>query len=86
MDAFFKWLSANPVATTTIIVTFGIIIAAIILIYVVAFLQGREIFFWPPKVGAKSNGKAQEPNVSKNLSSIEILGMKEEFPKKNYLF
>jgi response regulator RpfG family c-di-GMP phosphodiesterase len=53
MDEFFKWLITYPVATTVLIVVFVILVVSLLLIYLVAFFQGREISFIPPKIGAK---------------------------------
>lgn len=58
MSEFFKWLSTNQIAASTIIIAFGLLIVSIVLIYIIAFFQGRGIAFWPPKIGAKpKNGK-----------------------------
>lgn len=51
MDAFFQWLSSNTLATTILIVAFGVVVV----IYAIAFAQGREISFWPPKIGIKDS-------------------------------
>ncbi len=70
MGDFFNWLSANPVATTALIASLGVLVVTITLIYVVAFFQGREILFWPPKIGQRPNRNQldnlnrQAPNVS----------------------
>ena len=48
MNELFKWLSANPVATTTFIVAFSVMLT-----YLLAFFQGREISLWPPRIGGK---------------------------------
>ncbi len=53
MTGFFNWLSANPPATNAFILTFSILIISIPLIYLVAFFQGRAIYFWPPKIGER---------------------------------
>jgi serine/threonine-protein kinase len=53
MDAFFEWLSSNPIAGTTLIVSFGVIVISVTLIYLIAFFQGRSIELWPPKIGQK---------------------------------
>ncbi len=53
MNAFFIWLSANPLATNAFILTFSILIISISSIYLVAFFQGRAIYFWPPKIGER---------------------------------
>ena len=54
MADFFLWLSSNSIAATILVIAFGTLIIAVIVIFVVAFLQGREIAFWPPKVGMKA--------------------------------
>jgi hypothetical protein len=66
MDTFLIWLSENPIVTTALIVTFIIIAISTILIFLLAFFQGREILFWPPKIGAK-------PEFPKNGSKNNIL-------------
>jgi hypothetical protein len=53
MNELFKWLAGNPAATTTLIASFGAAVLSALLIYVGAFLQGREISFWPPRIGAR---------------------------------
>ena len=63
MAEFFNWLSSNPIATTTVIVSFGVVITATTIIYVVAFFQGRSISFWPPSIGErpdKAKGQKSE--------------------------
>ncbi len=49
MSEFFQWLSSNPTATITLTLAFGIFV----LIYLIAFFQGREISIWPPRIGPK---------------------------------
>jgi eukaryotic-like serine/threonine-protein kinase len=49
MSQFLQWLAGNPVVTGALVVSLGVVV----LMYVVAFLQGREISFWPPKIGAR---------------------------------
>lgn len=56
MADFFKWLSKNPFATRIMLVAMSIMLVAICLVvifFVVAFLQGREVIIWPPKIGPK---------------------------------
>ena len=52
MDAFFQWLSNNPSIVTTTGFTLAAIIVIIIFMYVIAFFQGRDVSFWPPKIGS----------------------------------
>lgn len=63
MDEFLKWLASNPSIATTLILAIGILIFATVLMYLVAFLQGREISFWPPKIGAKR--EKEEENIAR---------------------
>lgn len=73
MDSFFAWLSSNPVAATTLIVAFGVLISSATLIYLVAFLQGREVSFWPPKIGIKPDKTKQESDKSKSEKTTSLL-------------
>lgn len=66
VNEFFKWLSSNPVAATALIAAVGLIVIAIVLTYLIALFQGREISFWPPKIGGKSTStqQAEKPRGS----------------------
>lgn len=68
MDEFFKWLSSNSVAATTLLVSVGVVVTAITLIYLVAFIQGRSVSFWPPKVGEKPNKPGERKTGAKDGS------------------
>jgi len=46
-----QWLSTNPILTILVIFIAGILIVLI----VIAFIQGREISFWPPRIGPKGS-------------------------------
>lgn len=59
MNAFFEWLSNNPAATYTFTALFGALVISVVLLYLVAFFQGRDIAFWPPKIGEKPPQKAK---------------------------
>lgn len=74
MSEFFKWLSGNTVAATTLIVSFGVLITATISIYVIAFFQGREISFWPPRIGErpqKLKSKRPESITNKDVPTTK---------------
>lgn len=61
VSEFFKWLTGNPFVTGSLVVFLGVVVA----LYVVAFLQGRSISFWPPKIGAKPDKpKTDQPGIS----------------------
>lgn len=53
MDEFFKWLSANNIAGIVVLTAFGLLVISAAVIYLVAFFEGREISFSPPKIGAR---------------------------------
>ncbi len=56
-----EWLSANPVVAIFLF----LLIATLI---VIAFIQGREISFWPPKIGPKEPGnKGADRQSSKKV-------------------
>lgn len=52
MDELFKWLSGNTTAATTLVVTLGVLVTAVTLMFLVAFFQKRPVSLWPPKIGA----------------------------------
>ena len=94
MSEFFKWLSSNSIAANTLIIAFGALITSVNLIFVIAFFQGREVTFWPPKVGTRSNdikrsGKDREyqrnldvsHELDEKLSSLanELVDMRARF-------
>ena len=58
MDTFLNFLTTNPSFLTAIIATIAVLVLFFVVIYLVAFLQGREISFYPAKIGAKPD-KAQ---------------------------
>jgi hypothetical protein len=62
MKEFFAWLSSNPSATTLLTIVLVVIAASVVLIYLVAFFQGREISLWPPKIGPKPATSAKKVN------------------------
>ena len=62
MDAFFQWLSSSMIATAILVFSFGIFVV----IFTVAFFQGREISFWPPKIGPKQSNTDKNKNQKSN--------------------
>lgn len=53
MPELFKWLSSGHVSANIVIMVFVLLLISILLIYVISFFQGRDIYFWPPKIGKK---------------------------------
>jgi hypothetical protein len=75
MDAFFQWLSGSFAATIALLIFLGTLVT----IYAVAFAQGREISFWPPKIGAKPDkeinsqkGGSEETGSAKDEEASRI--------------
>ncbi len=70
MGEFFNWLSSNPIITIVFLVIIGIAVSAVVIIYFVAFFQGRSISFWPPKIGeelSKESDLLEKQGISKVL-------------------
>lgn len=84
MDEVVKLVSQNPVFLTIL----GILILTVVVIYVVAFIQGRDISFWPPHIGqSKKNdpiNKSQDKSKNKDIRS-ENLNLKIEISFKDIL-
>lgn len=53
MEVVFNFLSANPFLMGALIIVILILVILIMVGYVAAFAQGREVSFWPPKIGPK---------------------------------
>ncbi len=53
MSDFFQWLAGGSTSSMVFIIAFALVLIGIFLIYTVAFLQGREISFWPLKIGQR---------------------------------
>ncbi|MCI5125269.1 MAG: hypothetical protein D3925_12540 [Candidatus Electrothrix sp. AR5] len=55
MFEFIKSLNiADPLAQIIIFIAVVLFLIVVVL-YIIAFVQGREVSFWPPKIGAKNN-------------------------------
>lgn len=73
MDAFFQWLTSNPIAEFFLIAVLGIVILFFIFISLVAFFQGREISIYPLKIGKLPNNEIDRRRATKrSRSSQEI--------------
>lgn len=70
MNDFFTWLFSNSPISNGILILLGLCLIIIFSIYLVAFIQGREISFWPPKIG----GKNEISNKSKKGKSQSKVG------------
>ena len=60
MADFYQWLSKNPVVMGIILIGFIVVIV----MYVVAVIQGREVTFWPPGIGSKPIVAAEDKAIS----------------------
>jgi hypothetical protein len=58
MPELFNWFLTDSIGKITFysfLVFIGIVCVLTIVFYIMAFLQGREISYWPPKIGPKPN-------------------------------
>lgn len=67
MSDFFTWLSGGSPSAAVFIIAFGALIVGIVLLYVVAFIQGRSVSFWPPKIGEKPRTSGNNLATKSNL-------------------
>lgn len=84
MNEILEWLSYNPIITTVLVVSFVIAFAAVVLIYLVAFFQGREISLWPPRIGPKP--VAEDDKESVQNPDSDNVPIKTAKPPQIYLF
>lgn len=72
MSVFFEWLGANSLAgyIFTLVVSVGLF--GILFTYVAAFVQGRSISYWPPRIGPKPKKTLEGEVVDEGTSVIEI--------------
>lgn len=73
MNALLNWISANPTMATIII---GVLLLIMVILFIVAFLQGREVSFYPPKIGElkmreKHNKKDLLANTSQSTKAAK---------------
>lgn len=72
MSDVLQFLAQNPETATAITVSISLIVIAIVLMFVVAFFQGREITFWPPKIGSKSEAKDRHQKGATGNNSASV--------------
>lgn len=53
MAEFITWLAGDSSASGIVIVTLSLIAVLVVLIYMIAFWEGRAISFWPPRIGPR---------------------------------
>ncbi len=75
MQAFFDWLTKNPSVTNILLISIVILLASIvftlIVIVIIAIIQGRSVSFWPPTIGEKPRQlKDKDTNDNKGNQSV----------------
>jgi len=55
MSEFFHWLSANSTGAVVLISLIACALLTFIATLIIGFIQGREIGFWPPRIGPRSS-------------------------------
>jgi len=74
MNSFLQWLSTNTIATTILILAIGVLVPSIAALFIVAFIQGREISFWPPKIGKKPDtGNSKTTSKTNEKKALETV-------------
>jgi len=53
MDSLLNWLAFNPTGSLILLISFGVVSITVTVLFVVAYMQGREIIFWPPTIGVR---------------------------------
>jgi len=71
MSEFLQWISSGSFYANIFLTVLAFLLIIIVLIYLIAFIQGREISFWPPKIGIKPTTLSQNKT---NISSKENPG------------
>lgn len=72
MSEFFKWLASNSIAANALIIAFGILVISVNSIFIFAFFQGREISFWPPKIGIKPDNPKEKLQSKGSSSMVDV--------------
>jgi hypothetical protein len=72
MNDFFQWLSGGSIPAVLFIAIVVILVVTIVLVFMIAFVQGREISFWPPKIGSKPTNKKKNLMQLESSSSTKI--------------
>ena len=78
MSDFFNWLSSGSASSIILIVAFLILVITIVLIYIIAFFQGREIHFWPPKIGSRPIADSENEPQEKEIIAKEKISPSSE--------
>lgn len=73
MEEFFKWLANHSVIANILVIFVGLVVVAVVTIFVLAFVQGRDVGFWPPKIGPrqlapKVSGWVEYQRFSRDIS------------------
>lgn len=85
MADFFQWLSSGSLPSILFMGIISLIVLSVASIYVGAFVQGRQISFWPPKIGEKPDSeKGKSSFNSKKGKRITTLLTGKDFAEAKY--
>lgn len=76
MSDFFSWLSGGSTSSIIFIIISCIFLLSVPLMYTTAFIQGRDVSFWPPKIGKKTtqiNIVDKQANKKEESSKVTII-------------
>ena len=79
MSDFFSWLSGGSLSAIIFTIAFGVLIVGIILFYAFAFIQGRPVSFWPPKIGEKPKTSEKNPATTKSNPVVSGTASRTQF-------
>ncbi len=74
MSDFFQWLAGGSPSSMFFSIAFALVLIGIFSIYTIAFLQGREISFWPLKIGERPQRNSSSPKLG--ILSASSMGQK----------
>jgi eukaryotic-like serine/threonine-protein kinase len=72
MDELVKLLSTGSPAATVIIGGVVFLIVTVAVIYIVAFVQGRSISFWPPSIGERPKPRTNGQTAGESAASSVV--------------
>jgi hypothetical protein len=81
MTELFNWLSSNSVAGNVVVAALGLIVVSVVVIYLIAFFQGRELSFWPPRIGGKVPERENNLMLDKDTSSEALKQNRKDMTK-----
>ena len=74
MSDFLNWITGGSIYANIFVIVLVSLLFVIVIFFIVAFIQGREISFWPPKIGAKSTKPNRSPLKKSRIPKEKVRG------------